>query len=129
MPPTVKLNDQFTVQINAAGAVELYNAVLSLKYDPKKLEVVTQAEGAFLKQNDAAVTFQAFGDRKKGELWLSQSRVNAPQGAQGSGTLATVTFKAIGAGSAPIDFGTAGFSDRGRNAIKVTPFKSIVEVK
>ena len=129
MPPTVKLNDQFTVQINASGAVDLYNAVMSLKYDLNKLQVVTQAEGPFLKQQDSAVTFQAFGDRKKGELWLSLSRVNAQQGAQGSGALATVTFKAIGAGPAAIDFGTANFSDKERKPIESIPFKSIVEVK
>ena len=129
MPSAVKLNDQFAVQVNASGAERLYNAVFSLSYDAAKLEVVTQVEGTLLKQDGSSASFQAFADKKKGQLWVAQSRVNAAEGANGSGTLATVTFKAIGKGPAPLGFATTTFSTKERGPIPVTAFKSVVEVK
>jgi general secretion pathway protein D len=129
VPSSVKLNDQFSVQVNASGVQNLYNAVFVVNYDPKTLEVVTQAEGALLKQNGSPVNFQAFADKKKGELWVSESRLNGTEGASGSGVLAMVTFKAIGKGPAGIGLGNTNFSTKGGDLIPVTPFKSVVEVK
>lgn len=129
MPSSVTLNEQFNVQVNAAGVSSLKNAVFNVTYDPTKLEVVTQSEGDFLKQSGSPVTFQAFADRKKGELWVSESRVAADGGASGNGTLATVMFKAIGKGAAGIGFANTSFSTKDGDLFPVTPFKSVVEVK
>lgn len=129
MPPSVNLNEQFSVLVNASGVDGLYNAVFNLTYDPKKLEVVGQAEGPFLQQGGSQSRFQSFTDRKKGEVWVSQSRVNAVEGASGGGTLVTVVFKTIGKGPAAIGFGNTNFSNKANVTIPVTAFKSVVEVK
>lgn len=129
LPSTVKLNEQFTAQVNLSEVQRLYNAVYTVTFDPKLLEVVTQAEGALLKQNGAQTGLQAFADKKKGELWISQSRVTGPEGASGSGPLATVTFKAIAKGAVGIGAANANFSTREGGQIPVTPFKSVVEVR
>ena len=129
VPSSVTLNEQFKVQINASGLQNLHNAVYSVTYDPKKLAVVTQAEGDLLKQNNSRISFQAFAANKTGKLWISMSRLNNSDGASGSGVLATVTFKAIGKGAAGIGFENTNFSTKAGVPIPVMPFKSVVEVK
>ena len=129
VPASVKLNEQFNVQVNAAQAQNLYGAVYTVSYDPKSLEVVTQSEGPFLKQDGAQTGMQAFADKKKGELWISQSRANTTEGVGGSGALATVTFKALGKGTLAIALGNTNFVTRNGDQIPVTSFKSVVEVK
>jgi general secretion pathway protein D len=125
----VKLNEQFNVQVNASGAQDLYNAVFVVTFDPKHLEVVTQSAGPLLKQNGASISFQAFAANKKGELWISQSRQKVAEGVTGNGSLATVTFKAIGQGSAGIGLSSTNFSTKKGEPLPVIPFKSVVEVK
>jgi general secretion pathway protein D len=129
LPSSVQLNSQFAVQVNANGAKDLYNAVFVVTYDASKLDVVSQAAGDLLKQNNTNINFQAFPDRKKGELWISEMRTNAPAGASGSGSLATVTFKAIARGGAPIGFSNTTLSNTSGAQMPVTAFKSVVEVK
>jgi general secretion pathway protein D len=127
-PATVQLNDQFSVQINAIGANNLYNAVFVVKY-PKNLEVQTQAEGPFLKQNGVATMFQAFNDKKKGQIWVSQSRTAGIEGASGNGVLATVTFKAIGKGTTPISLANTNFTNKAGDPFVVNPSNRILEVQ
>ncbi|QXE85338.1 tetratricopeptide repeat protein [Geomonas nitrogeniifigens] len=126
LPSSVKLNDQFAVQINVSGIMDLEKAVFVLSYDPKILEVVAQTEGPLLKETGKPSTFQAFADKKKGELWMSGSR---SEGGLANGVLAQVTFKAIGQGSTPLSFSNTSFTKKGGEQIAVTPFKSVVEVK
>ena len=129
LPASVKLNDKFTVQVNGSGIQNLHNSVFVVTYNPNLLEVVSHSEGGFLKQGGAPSTFQAFVDKKKGELWISGARQLDAEGASGSGALATVTFKAIGKGAAGIAFANTNFSQKGGGQLPVTPFKSVVEVK
>ena len=129
VPPSVKLNEQFTVQVNLSQALNLYSAAFTVTFDANSLEVVTQSEGPFLKQNGASTGLQAFTDKKKGELWISQSRGDGAKGASGGGALVTVTFKAIGKGTAGIGFANTNFSTKTGDQIPVTAFKSLVEVK
>jgi general secretion pathway protein D len=126
-PASVKINDQFNLQVNASSVQDLYNAVFVLTFDPAKLQVVTQSEGGLLKQDGAPISFQAFAANKRGELWVSTSRLGA-EGTSGSGSIASVSFHAIGLGSAAIGFSNTNFSTKAGNQIPVMPFKSIVEV-
>jgi len=129
LPASVKLNEEFKVQVNASGVQDLQNAVFVVTFEPELMEVVSHSEGSLLKKDGAPATFQAFMDKKKGELWISGARPLAAAGVSGSGTLALVTFKAIGKGGAGIGFANTSFSQKGGGKIAVTPFKSVVEVK
>jgi general secretion pathway protein D len=127
-PASVKVNDQFEIVINAANAQNLYNAVFVLTFDPTKLQVVTQSEGNFLKQDGSPISFQAFAANKRGELWLSTARLGVT-GATGSGAIASVVMRAIAPGGASVGFSNVNFSTQAGASIPVMPFKSIVEVK
>lgn len=129
LPASVQLNEQFSAQVNAAEVQSLYNAVFKLTYDPNKLEVVSQSEGPLMKQDGLPASFQAFADKKKGELWVSQMKQDAPKGVSGSGIMASVIFKAIGKGAAGIGFANTNFRTKSGAQLTVTPFKSVVEVK
>ncbi|MBJ6800677.1 cohesin domain-containing protein [Geomonas propionica] len=126
LPSSVNVNDQFMVQVNASGLKDLEKAVFVLSYDPKIIEVVAQTEGALLKETGKPSTFQSFADKKKGEIWMSGSKI---EGGTGNGVLAQVTFKALVEGSSPLSFSNTSFTQKGGAQIAVTPFKSVVEVK
>jgi general secretion pathway protein D len=127
-PASVNLNDEFRVQVNENGAKNLYSSVYVLSY-PKNLQLQAQTEGPFLKQNNAATRFQAYNDKKKGELWLSQSRTAGAVGASGEGVLATVIFKAIAKGKTVIGISNPNFSNQAGESFTTNPTSTILEVK
>lgn len=127
LPAKVKLNDQFNVQVNGSGMRDMYKAVFVLSYDPKLLDAISQSEGNLLKQPGKPSTFQAFADKKKGEIWMSGMR-EEPTGTA-NGILANISFKAIGTGSAAVSVSNTNFSKKTGEEIPVTAFKSVVEVQ
>lgn len=129
VPASINVGEEFTAQVNASGAQNLFNTVYVVNYDPKLLAVVNQWDGPLLKQDGAPISFQAFADRKKGELWVSAARLNTTEGVSGNGSLITVTFRAIAKGAAGIGFSNVNFRTSGGDQIPVTAFKSVIEVK
>jgi general secretion pathway protein D len=129
IPASVKQKEEFIVKVSANGARDLFNAAFAVTYDLKKLELVGQREGEFLKQGGAKTNFQAFPDRKKGEVWLALSRIDAANGATGNGVLASVTFRAIAPGSAPIGIVNPNFTGPAGTKLEVVPYNAAVEVK
>jgi len=127
-PVSVNLNDQFSVQVNEFGAKNLYSSVYILSY-PKNLQVLTQSEGPFLKQNNVGTRFQAYDDKKKGEVWLSQSRTTGVVGASGDGALAVVTFKAIAKGKGVIGISNPNFTNQAGESFTTNPTSTALEVK
>jgi general secretion pathway protein D len=127
-PVSVNLNDEFVVQVNETGAKNLYSSVYVVTY-PKNLQLKTQTEGPFLKQNNAATRFQAYNDKKKGELWLSQSRTAGAVGASGDGALATVVFKAIAKGKTVIGITNPNFSNQAGESFNANQTSTLLEVK
>ena len=126
LPVSVRQNEQFNVQVNASGMRDMQSAVFVVTFDPKLLEIVSQAEGNLLKGGTPS-NFQAFVDKKKGELWVSGTR--SEDVAADSGVLAMVTFRAIAKGTAGIAFSNVNMSRKTGDQIPVTAFKSVVEVK
>jgi general secretion pathway protein D len=127
-PVLVNLNDQFSIQINETGAKNVKSTVFLVTY-PKSLEVQTQSEGPFLKQDGVTTKFQAFNDKKKGEIWMSLARSAGTAGASGDGVLATVTFKAVEKGMASIGLANANFTSQTGAQLNVTPHRTVVEIK
>ena len=128
VPASVQLNQEFSVQVNESGASNLYSTVFVVKY-PNNLEVLAQSEGPLLKQNGVATRFQTFVDKKRGEIWVSLTRLASAEGATGSGALATITFKAIGKGTAVIGFANPNFTNPAGEAFTVNPSQAVVEVR
>ncbi|WP_129127489.1 cohesin domain-containing protein [Geomonas oryzae] len=126
VPPSVKLNDQFTVPVTVADVQGLERAVFVVNYDPKVLEPVAQSEGPLLEQTGKPASFQSYADKKKGEVWISGTK---GEGTPANGAVAMLTFKAIAKGSTALSFSNTSFTGKAGAVITVTPFKSVVEVK
>jgi len=127
-PASVKVQEQFSVQINETGANDLYSTVFVVNY-PNNLEVQSQTEGTVLKQNGVGTMFQTFNDKKKGQLWVSLTRTVGFEGAKGAGVLATITFKALTKGAATIALGNVNFTTKNGQPFNVVPYNTVVEVK
>jgi hypothetical protein len=104
----------FDINITVANVTNLYAWQFNVTFNPSVLEFTGIEEGPFLKQagttymlptiidNDAGFTF--FGV----SLWLYPA---PPGGANGSGTLATITFAATGNGTSTLHFYESKLND------------------
>ncbi len=129
VPSSVKLNDQFNVEIVASNMTNLYNAPFVLSYDPVFLEYVGASEGPLLKSDGKPTGFQASGVKNSGQITVNLNRTGNNGGVNGTGTLATVMFKAKKQGAAGLKFIKASFTDPGSKPLDVIPFNTVVEVK
>ncbi len=128
-PPTVAVNGQFNVAVNVANAANLFGAQLVLTYDPAILDYVGGSEGTFLRSDGKPTTFQAIGAQKTGQVTINAGRVGNVGGANGSGTLASLVFRAKKQGAANLAFAPAHLTGPGGSALSVTPLQAVVNVK
>jgi general secretion pathway protein D len=129
VPPTVRLNERFSVGIAAANATNLYSAPFVLAYDPAILDFEGANEGPFLKNDGKPTSFQAIRTKNAGQVTVNLSRVGNTGGVNGAGMLVSLTFKAKNQGSANLGFSTVHFTDPGGKPLDVMPFNAVVEVK
>lgn len=128
-PSAVGLNEQFTIDIVASNLVNLSNAPFVISYDPVFLDYEGAREGPFLKSDGTPTSFQATGVKNSGQIAVDLSRAGNSVGVKGTGTLATLTFKAKNKGTATLGFLKASLTDSGGKPLDVVPFKTVVEVK
>ena len=128
-PSAVALNDQFSIDIVASNLVNLSNAPFVISYDPVFLDYVGAREGPFLKSDGKPTSFQATGVKDSGQIAVDLSRADNSVGVKGTGTLATLTFKAKRKGTANLGLLKASFTDPAGKPLDVVPFNTVVEVK
>jgi general secretion pathway protein D len=128
-PSAVALNDQFSIDIVASNLVNLSNAPFVISYDPVFLDYVGAREGPFLKSDGKPTSFQATGVKDSGQIAVDLSRADNSVGVKGSGTLASLTFKAKRKGTANLGLLKASFTDPEGKPLDVVPFNTVVEVK
>jgi general secretion pathway protein D len=128
-PSSVKMNEQFNVEIVASNMANLYNAPFVLSYDPVVLDYVGASEGPLLKNDGKPTVFQATGVKNSGQIAVNLGRTGNDPGVNGTGTLATLIFKAKKPGAAGLGFVKASFTDPASKPLGVIPFNTVVEVK
>jgi hypothetical protein len=83
-----------------------------LQFDPDMLAFMPPAvEGTFLGADGTTTVFLAQESSTPGDLVVGISRFGAPVGAEGSGPLATLEFRALEEGSAQLRFNAASVRD------------------
>jgi general secretion pathway protein D len=102
-PSEVKVGDSFNVTVNAATGAALRGLPVELLFSSAQLEVVSIAEGVFLKQGDGATSFVQSVNAAAGRVNVGLMR-NEGEGASGEGALFTIQFKAKAAGAAQLSF-------------------------
>lgn len=135
-PPSsaVMVSDLITVEIGIDYATDIYGAQVELSFDPTKLEVVdaddyspgTQIEDGDLLQPDTTIRNKA--DNNNGTIEYAISLQGEKPGVNGSGILARIHFRAIGAGVSPISVTNALLSTPDAQPIDVVVSAGQVEV-
>ncbi len=101
-PTQVKVGEQFSAVLRINSQSALRGLPLLVGFDPQLLQVANVQEGAFLKQNGGQTSFNQRVDPSQGMVYITSVRLNDAgndAGVNGSGGVATVTFKALKAGA------------------------------
>ncbi len=106
-PKSVKVNNEFQVEVVVADVVNMHTGMLVVQFDPALLDFVGAAEGAFLKSDGKPTSFSTSLKKEKGRLNISLNRIGDAGGVSGAGTLAVLTFKAKAKGAAELGLGEA----------------------
>jgi hypothetical protein len=128
----------YSANITVSNVTDLYAWNIGLYYQSSVLNATQAVEGPFLKAGGAEPLFilANFTDRynsTNGYILMSCARPYPFLGINGSGTLATVTFKAIGTGSTVMHIDTSGqfvteLDDSNGNPMPYTAIDGLVNV-
>jgi general secretion pathway protein D len=102
-PAQVKVGEQFSVQLRVNSQPALRSMPALLGYDPQVFQVVNVQEGDFFKQANGKTSFSQRVDAGQGKVFVALVRHSGSgndAGINGSGSLATVTLKAVKAAPA-----------------------------
>jgi PKD repeat protein len=95
--PPPDIGETFNLILKVTGQAELWGWKISLKWDPRVLDLQKITENSFLKKNGIMTTFETgVIDHSAGTLRGVSSKRLSPCGLAGSGDLATFTFKVVG---------------------------------
>ena len=110
LPCTAPVGTNFDVNITVADVEDLYGWILNVTFNPTVLEVVEMVEGPFLLDFADSLGIYTwplgplFGD---GWVQMSDTLFSfdpIPDGADGDGVLATITFEVLTYGTSPLHF-------------------------
>jgi general secretion pathway protein D len=100
-PAEAQVGDTFLVSLDVETALPLRGGPIKLSYPRDKLTLLDVVEGDLLRRAPGNVVFYKTIDPAKGEARIETLRAEA-NGVTGQGTLATLRFKALAAGSAEV---------------------------
>jgi hypothetical protein len=113
----LEIGVSFTINITVTNVTDLYGWQFSLYYKSSILNATGKSEGPFLKQDGAQtlffeVDFTDNYNETHGKITLTSTRLApAEKGVNGSGTLATITFKTLAYGNTPLQLADTKLSD------------------
>ncbi len=125
---TVIKGDLFSARIKVENIRDLAGFQYDIVFDPTVLEATAIEEGAFLSATGATYWMEPDIDNNAGVISDIACAKTAKGGVDGSGTLATITFKAIGAGQSHIKLQNIVLSDSSGGIIPATSAGATVTV-
>lgn len=93
VPQNLRAGDSFDVPLRLQADGGVSNIPVAVGFDARVLQVTSIAEGDFMRQGGVPTVFNSRVD-PSGQAVISINR-NAPAGATGSGTLATLSFRVL----------------------------------
>lgn len=106
---TITVSEELSVAIDIRHAADVGSVAFHLRYDTSVLRIIVPAtEGPFMGEDGSQTIFLASDTGGGGEIVTGLSRLGAPVGASGTGTLATFRFQALAPG--PCGFALSGVS-------------------
>lgn len=129
LPSTVKQNDNFTADVTASDAENLFNAPLNVVFDPAVIECLSVSEGDFFRRDDKNAVFSSNIDNVNGKLTLNISRKSVSPAVSGAGKLFSAEFKAKAVGPASVGFIGVKLSAADGKKIDAILYNAVIEVK
>ena len=117
-PKLVRQDQEFKVQVQVRGATGLFGAQFHLTFDPSIVELVDMDEAQAGVQGavgdalpNAYVAANRLDEAVEGRYTFAATRLAPDSGTSGSGTLATLTFRARAEGNPRIQVQSARLAD------------------
>jgi len=107
----VDLDETFTLTAEVSEIEGLYSATMFVTYNPEVMEFVDAEEGEFLKQSGVSTIFTVSPNTSRGQLIIGYKQGVEGGGANGSGELFKLQFKALNAGTGQVIFERVNLRD------------------
>lgn len=118
----------FQVSVQISNAVDVFAVPLQVQFNPSVLQLVNVDTGAFLGSDGQAVAM-AHRDEGNGLVAMSARRPPNTKGVSGSGSVCTMTFKAIAPGDSFLTLVKVGASDSKNVNLAAVGSQAVVHVK
>ena len=125
---TVKVGDQFLVNVYAKNFINLKGVQLSFTFNPDVLKYNRVVEGNFLNRNNVETFFFDINSSTKPGLIKDIVIVRKYNTVNGDGLFASLYFDAIGDGKSELNFGEILIADDKGNIIRTETINSYVKV-
>jgi len=129
---TVGIGSSFTVNIDIAMVSDLYGHEFKVSYNTTVLDCLQVIEGSFLKGSPPTrptTWYPIVINEPGGIISISSALMSVPpNGVNGSGTLATITFNATAGGNTALDLFDTQLANSWHQPIGHTPVDGTIEV-
>ena len=127
---TQTVGSTFQVAIKLDKGQDIFSVPMQLQFDPKLLQLVNvdSDPNAFLSR-DGKIAPVLHRDNGDGQVNIVATRPPQATGISGSGTICTLTFKAVSAGDASISFAKAGAKNSAQVAIAASSTPATVHIR
>jgi general secretion pathway protein D len=126
--PNQAVGSTFQVSVSLANGHDVYAVPIQLQFNPAVLQLVNVDAGDFLSRDGQAVAL-VHRDEGNGLVTISSSRPPNVAGISGQGNVATLTFKAIGAGDSALTLVKVGARNSAQANLPAVGSQAVVHVK
>ena len=128
--PTVQAGQQFQVEVVMQNAQQLFGVPMRIQYNPQVATLIEAAKGPFLAgAENTDVIFSRNIRNPVGQAAINISRFPGTGGADGSGTLVTLTFQAVAPGTSPLRVIPSGARNASAEAISLPAAQTTMTVR
>jgi general secretion pathway protein D len=119
MPQSVEaqVSGAVTVTLLLSGGQDIFAAPMQIQFDPKVLHLTDVTRGNLLSLDGQQVVFTKNIMNDQGMATVQMNRFPGTPGVNGSGTLVTLTFQAVGRGATTVTVPNLTVRDSQGNAI------------
>jgi general secretion pathway protein D len=118
----------FQVSVRLANANDLFSVPLQVQFNSQVLSLVNVDAGDLLSKDGQGVAL-VHRDEGNGAVTISATRPPGVAGVSGSGTVCTLTFKAIAPGDSPVQLVRIGAKDSKQNSLPAVSTQASVHVQ
>lgn len=125
----LKTGAPLTLNLQIDNAADLFGAPMRLKWDPKVLRLNDVSRGALLASDGQQPIFTRNIRNDEGEAVVVLNRAAGAPGVNGSGTLLTLTFQAVGKGSTAVSVLDLSLRNAQMQPVPAQPAPAMVNVE